>query len=193
MSSPSQSPANGIRDSDAGRLLPVVTYEFQHEIEQFLYAEAELLDERRFDEWLELLADDIHYFMPVRTNRLPRDQHLEVRPAREGGHFDEDKSTLRFRVRKLGIEQFWAEVPASRTRHLITNVRIRPASVDGEYQVRSSFHFYRSRHERQVENLIGGREDLLRRADGGYGFQIARRTIYLDQALVLTAGITTFL
>ena len=167
--------------------------ELQHEIEQFLYAEAELLDERRFEEWIELVADDVHYFMPARDNRLPRDTHLEVRPPSAGGHFDDDKQSLSMRVRKLGMEQSWSEYPASRTRHLITNVRVRPSAAPGEYEVRSSFHFYRSRHERQVEHLVGGREDLLRRVEGGYGFQIARRTIYLDQSLVHTAGITTFL
>ena len=173
--------------------MSLVKPEFQHEIEQFLYAEAEFLDERRFEEWLDLVADDIHYFMPARDNRLPRDTHLETRPAGAGGHFDDDKESLSMRVRKLGMEQSWSEYPASRTRHLITNVRIRPSEAPGEYEVRSSFHFYRSRHERQIENLVGGREDLLRRVEGSYGFQIAKRTIYLDQSLVLTAGITTFL
>lgn len=170
-----------------------VAPELQQEIEGFLYAEAELLDERRFEEWLKLLADDIHYFMPVRTNRLPKDQHLETRPVQEGGHFDDDKATLRIRVRKLGIEQSWSEYPASRTRHMVTNVRVRQTERDGEYEVRSYFHFYRSRHERQVDHLIGGREDLLRRTNNAYGFEIARRTIHLDQALILTAGITNFL
>lgn len=174
--------------------MSTVSPQLQHEVEQFLYTEAELLDERRFEQWVELLDEDIHYFMPVRTNRLPRDQHLEARPASEGGHFDEDLASLRHRVRKLGMEQSWSEVPASRTRHLITNVRVREGDAEGEYHVRSSFHFYRSRHDRQPEHLVGGREDVLRRTPGeGYGFRIARRTIYLDQALVHTAGITTFL
>ena len=91
------------------------------------------------------------------------------------------------------MEVSWSEVPASRTRHLVTNVRIRFAETPSEYLVRSSFHFYRSRHERQIDHLVGGREDLLRRTDGAYGLEIARRTIHLDQSLVHTAGITTFL
>ena len=165
----------------------------QHEIEQFLYAEAELLDERRFDEWITLMADDIRYRMPVRENRSFRDVHLET--AGEGGaaHFDDDKASLTLRVRKLGLEISWSEVPASRSRHLVTNVRIRPGDAPDEYTVRSSFHFYRSRHERQVDHLVGGREDLLRRARNDYGFEVAGRTIHLDQSVVLTSGITTFL
>ena len=174
-------------------MMATIDAALQHEIEQLLYTEAELLDERRFPEWLELLADDIHYFMPARDDRLPRDIHLEARPPSAGGHFDDDKSSLTVRVRKLGMEQSWSELPASRTRHLITNVRIRAGETPGEYDVRSSFHFYRSRHERQIEHLIGGREDLLRRCENDHGFEIAKRTIYLDQSLVHTAGITTFL
>lgn len=41
------------------------------EIEQFLYREARLLDDRQFQEWLDLLTDDIRYWMPVRSNRYP--------------------------------------------------------------------------------------------------------------------------
>ena len=47
----------------------------EREIEQFLYHEAELLDERRFSEWIELIADDIHYHMPIRRNVKFGEQH----------------------------------------------------------------------------------------------------------------------
>ena len=46
--------------------------ELYYEIEQFLLDEADLLDERRFEEWLELMTDDVHYWMPTRANRLAR-------------------------------------------------------------------------------------------------------------------------
>ena len=41
------------------------------EVEQFLYREARMLDDRKFHEWLEILANDIRYWMPVRSNRYP--------------------------------------------------------------------------------------------------------------------------
>jgi benzene/toluene dioxygenase beta subunit len=50
-----------------------VTPELQQEIEQFLYHEARVLDERRYEEWYALLTDDIHYYMPTRYNRLKRE------------------------------------------------------------------------------------------------------------------------
>ena len=50
-----------------------VTPELQQEIEQFLYHESRVLDDRRYEEWFKLLADDLHYFMPTRYNRLKRE------------------------------------------------------------------------------------------------------------------------
>ena len=174
-------------------LTQAVTPQLQWEVEQFLYAEARLLDERRFTEWYTLVADDIHYFMPTRVNRLPNEQHLEVRAANQGAHFDDDKQRLGLRVKKLGIDRNWSEYPASRTRHLITNVWIAPGEREGEYRVQSYFHFYRSRMDRQVENLVGVRDDILRRATNPYGFELAQRTISLDQTVLLSGSITTFL
>ena len=45
----------------------------QHEVEQFLYHEARLLDERKFDDWLALLTDDVHYWMPIRRTTTVRE------------------------------------------------------------------------------------------------------------------------
>ena len=52
----------------------------KEEIEQFLYREAELLDERRYEEWLELFTEDAHYFMPMRRN-VPHDEPERSSPA----------------------------------------------------------------------------------------------------------------
>ena len=52
--------------------MPGMNEDVSREVEQFLYREARLLDERRFHEWLELLTDDVHYWMAGRTNRYPR-------------------------------------------------------------------------------------------------------------------------
>jgi 3-phenylpropionate/cinnamic acid dioxygenase small subunit len=66
------------------------------QIEEFLFDEAALLDERRFTEWLDLLADDLHYFMPVRRN-VRFGEHAANENTRSDGDsswFDEDKWTL---------------------------------------------------------------------------------------------------
>jgi len=108
------------------------------EVEQFLYREARLLDERRFHVWLELLTDDVHYWMAARTNRYPRRSKAIaiLDPARyveddmtkedELAIFDETKATLSGRVARLDTGMAWAEDPPSRTRHLITNIEVEP-------------------------------------------------------------------
>ena len=61
------------------------------EVEQFYYEEAELLDDGRFADWLDLLADDLDYWMPTRTNRLRRQQALSIAARGEAALYDETK------------------------------------------------------------------------------------------------------
>src|SRR6266704_2877996 len=98
--------------------------ELLREVEQFLYREARLLDERRFHEWLELLTDDLEYWMPVRTTRARGDEDNEFAKPGETAFFDDTKETIDIRVRKLDTGFSWSEDPPSRTRHLVNNVRI---------------------------------------------------------------------
>jgi 3-phenylpropionate/cinnamic acid dioxygenase small subunit len=84
------------RDSALDRLL------LEAEIERFFSAEAELLDERRFDDWLELLHDDIRYWMPIARNVRFNQPELEyTREGAEANWFDEGKDTLKKRVLQL--------------------------------------------------------------------------------------------
>jgi 3-phenylpropionate/cinnamic acid dioxygenase small subunit len=173
------------------RLPALVAPVLQQEIEQFLYAEAAVLDARQFDVWLTLLAHDLHYFMPVRRTMQRRERDLEISAPDEVALFDEDKPSMEVRVRRLNTGLAWAEEPPSRTRHLVSNVRIEELA-GGQYAVRSYFALHRSRLERDVDLFFGERLDTLRRADNGYGFVIARRTVYLDQATVLAPNLSMF-
>lgn len=169
-----------------------VTPNLQFEIEQFLYAEADLLDRRRFHDWYALLAEDIHYVMPVRFNRLRREMDHEFSRPDEVAHFDEDKRSLLVRIKRLDTGQAWAEEPPSRTRHMVTNVRVNPTDSPDEYVVACCFYLYRSRLERQIDTFVGGREDVLRRADNTFGFEIAKRTIFIDQTLITANNMSVF-
>ena len=163
----------------------------EREIEQFLYMEAELLDERRFSEWIELIADDIHYHMPIRRNVKFGEQHRENSdPESEISWFDEGKETLAGRVRQINTGIHWAEEPLSRVRHIITNVQIHDIAGD-ELKVRSRFIVYRNRMQDEVDLFAGKREDTLRR-DPTTGWKIAKRTIILDQNVLLAKNITFF-
>jgi 3-phenylpropionate/cinnamic acid dioxygenase small subunit len=162
------------------------------EVEDFYYAEAELLDNRQFREWFTLLADDIRYWMPIRHNPLERCSDIkdELSKAGEGFYFDDDKASLRIRVERVYARNAWAEMPPSRTRHLITNVRIK--NDDGNaIEVHANFIVYRTRMETDQDLFVGERQDMLRRANGT--FQIARRTIILDQAVLSAKNISVFL
>ena len=171
---------------------PVVTPELQFQVEQFLYYEAGLLDDSQFRAWFGLLADDIEYVMPIRPNRLRRDlSKPSGLPAM--AHFDEDKASLDLRVRQLESGKHWAEEPPSRTRHLVTNVRIRPrpdGDPAGDLDVTSNFLCYRNRLDTEVDIWAGQREDVLRRHDGT--FRVTRRTVLLDQAVVLSKNLSVF-
>jgi len=168
-----------------------VTPELQQEIEQFLYHEARILDERRHEDWYALLADDLHYFMPTRYNRLRREAEKEFSAPDEAAFFDEDKQSIAMRIRRLNTGKAWAEDPPSRTRHLVSNVVIRQRG-NGEYAVDCYFMIYRSRLEREVEMFVGMRHDVLRRTGTAAGFQLAKRTIILDQATLLARNLSFF-
>ena len=163
----------------------------QQEIEQFLYHESRVLDERRYEEWYALLTDDIHYYMPTRYNRLKREADKEFSAPDEAAFFDEDKRSIAQRIRRLNTGMAWAEDPPSRTRHMVSNVMIRPRG-NGEYEVDCYYMLYRSRLEREVEMFVGMRHDVIRRASNTAGFMIAARTIILNQAILMARNLSFF-
>ena len=172
------------------------------EVEQFLYREVRLLDERRFHEWLELLTDDIRYWMAGRTNRYPRsskaisildpERYVEDDVIKEDelAIFDEDKGSLSGRVARLDTGMAWAEDPPSRTRHLISNIEVEPGETAQEIKVYSNFVVYRSRAETEQDFYVGARRDVLRRVAGAW--KIAGRKITLDQNVLLAKNVSIF-
>ena len=165
------------------------------EVAEFLYREAELLDERRYDDCLGLLADDIRYWMPMRRNvKFGEEAREFTREGQDIAWFDEGKDTLTRRVRQIQTGIHWAEEPQSRIAHLVSNVQLVEASPSvaepQEVAVKCRFLIYRNRVETETDLLVGKREDLLRRVDGHW--QIARRKIVLDQNVLLAKNLTFF-
>ena len=161
-----------------------VSAELQHEVEQFLYEEADLLDNRQLREWLDLVAEDIRYEVRTRSNTDPYD---DTYPA-TSLVFEDNLESLTWRVKRVESGMGWAEEPPSRTRYLITNVKIRP--TEEGLEVRSSFLLYRNRLEIMNHFLIGERVDLLRPVDTEAGFVIARRVATLDQNVILSNNLS---
>ena len=163
----------------------------QQEVEAFLYREARYLDERKLTEWLDFMAEDVHYFMPIRRNIKYGDWDLEYSdPEREISYFDEGKDILVGRVRQLNTGVHWAEEPVSRFEHLISNVEILKEEGD-TVEVASKFYVYQNRLQDEVQVFCGRRYDLLRR-DSVTGFKIVKRTILLAQNVLLPKVINTF-
>jgi biphenyl 2,3-dioxygenase beta subunit len=158
------------------------------EVEEFLFAEAALLDERRYDEWLALLTDDIHYWMPIRRTTTARELAHEFTQPGGMAYFDDDKTTLTVRVQRLSVGRAWAEDPPSRTRHILTNVRVLELEGD-EIDVTANFQLYRTRLNSEEDSWIGRRDDRLRRVDGR--LMLARRHIFLEQTVVLSQNMSS--
>lgn len=186
-----------------------------HELCQFLFHEAELLDDGLFEDWLALFAPEARYRVPIRTNRLARERDRSLSRPGELHLFDDDKESLSWRVGQMASDRHWAEDPPSRTRHLVSNVRARPAGPDGHtFTVRSNFLCYRNRLADEVDLWAGERHDVLRRPHAGdvgigigigmsegngegerdgWGWLISERTVLLDQSVVLSKNLSVFL
>ena len=177
------------RETKIARLL------LTQEIAEFLYREAELLDERRYDDWLALLAEDIRYWMPMRRNvKFGEEAREFTRVGQDIAWFDEGKDTLTRRVRQIQTGIHWAEEPVSRISHLVSNVQLVEATPSfaepRELTARCRFLIYRNRVETETDILVGKREDVLRRDSEEW--RIARRTILLDQNVLLSKNLTFF-
>jgi 3-phenylpropionate/cinnamic acid dioxygenase small subunit len=171
-------------------------FALKQEIEDFLYREADLLDQRRFKEWLELLAEDLVYFMPIRRN-VKFGQHAERENTRQGegiSWFDEDKWTLTKRVEQILTGVHYAEEPLSRVTHMVSNVRLMEVSPSAEdacdVTVGCRFLVYQNRVEYESTTFIGRRTDKLRRV--GESWQIARRELILEQNVLLAKNLSVF-
>ena len=178
--------SNQTHDS-AGRLERLL---LTRELEEFLYAEAELLDTRRFTEWLALLTEDIRYWMPIRRNVKFGEQDREnTRAQQDMNWFDEGKATLAQRVQQLLTGVHWAEEPVSRVCHMVSNVQVVQVALP-EVTVTCRFLVYRNRLQDETDFFVGKREDVLRQVNGQW--QIARRKILLDQNVLLAKNLTLF-
>ena len=181
-----------MRTLPAGRILYL---DLLREVEDLLYGEADLLDERRYDEWLALFTGDVRYWMPLRKNVEWARRDADISPEDQVGWIDDDKATLEKRVKQLQTGVHWAEEPLSRVSHVVSNIRLaQPVDTleDGHSMlVKSHFIVYRNRLEKETDLLVGRREDTLRRVAGA--LKIARRKILIEQSVLMAKNLTVFL
>lgn len=174
-------------------------FALQAEIADVLASEAELLDSRCYEEWLDYLADDIVYFVPMQRNVVVG-SHADRESTSEGtdmSWFEDDKWTLAKRVEQIRTGVHWAEEPSSRVTHVVTNAQVQRAkpSVDeaDEVDVRCRFIVYQNRVDYEEYFFVGKRTDTLRRADNALGWELVRREVTLDQSVLLAKNLTVFL
>jgi 3-phenylpropionate/cinnamic acid dioxygenase small subunit len=151
--------------------------------------ETYVLDRQDYEVWLDLLAEDIHYFMPIKVTTA---MGAGYDTARRMAHFDEDRYSLSRRVARFQTEHAWTEDPPSRIRHHLSNVRTFATAHDDELIVESGLLLFRSRGDVREPSLVSaGRSDLLRRTDGRW--LLARRHIAVDESVLRTQNLAIFL
>ena len=163
-----------------------MTHDRRSEVEDFLYHEAALLDAWKLDEWLALLTDDARY-------RVPSNDAPDGDPANTLFLIADDIARIRGRVARLKDPHAHAEFPHSRTRRMITNVRIvGPGSGPGsELDVEANFTVHRFRRGEQVSQFVGRYRYRLRVVDGA--LKIALREAILDSQELGSLGAVSFI
>ena len=138
-------------------------------IEQFVFREVRLLDERRFNEWMALYTDDGFYWVPTR--------HDQASPQDAASIFFDDRKTMLARVTRLAHPDTHIQAPISHTTHLVSNVELEPGPAPaGDITVYAAFLMteYRAGEPRQY----AGRYEYRLRT-GAAGFLIAMKKAVL--------------
>jgi len=153
------------------------------EIEDFLFHEADLLDSWRLDDWLGLLTADVTYYVP--PNDKPDADHRTTLFT-----IADDATRLRERIIRLKDPNCHAEFPPSRTRRMISNVRI--TGIDGDViSVAANFTIHRLRRGGDARQYVGHYRYKLRRE--GDALKIAERRAVLDAEELGALGAVSFI
>ena len=136
----------------------------QHEVEQLLYRQSELLDGKQWQEWIDLFTPDGVYWMP------PEPSHTtwEGMPA----IFAEDKNLMTVRMKRILHPDAWSQRPLWETNHVVSNVVIEK-ETKAEVVVRSRFHMLELRRD-DVRHFAGRYQHTLKRAGHGFAIQLQR-------------------
>jgi 3-phenylpropionate/cinnamic acid dioxygenase small subunit len=128
------------------------------QLTDFVYAEARLLDEQSYDDWLQLFADDGRYWMPLEPGQTDARLHTSL--------MYEDKLLLRVRVERLSGVRTFSQQPKSRCHHLLQQPTIEMAdSVAGRWILRTAFHYVETRRDEQTLFVGWVRHELVAQGD----------------------------
>ena len=161
-----------------------------NQIVEHLYDEASMLDNLDLRTWQKSFTEDIVYQAPVqitgrKSERLPKKRQMM--------HLFENYFSMEMRIHKVhDTAVCWAEEPRSRTRRLITNIRVWKTETENELSVVSYFLIPRNRFESSDYQILSGeRQDRFRLIDGE--LKLARRNIILDMSVLSMPNLAIFL
>ena len=139
----------------------------RHQIENFLYREARLMDENAYDDWFALWTDDALYWIPANADDIDPQRHVSI--------VYEDKARLEDRIERLKSGAAYAQDPKSRMRRVISNIEIEEGA-QGEVIVYSNFNLTELRRSQQ--RTFAGRAIHKLRPEGS-SFKIAYKKVLL--------------
>ena len=145
----------------------------QREVEQFLYLQAELLDGKHWQAWIDLFDAQGVYWMPVMSEQTEWEGSPSI--------FAEDKLMMEIRMGRVSHPNAWSQAPMWETNHLVSHVSLESVS-DKEIRVRSRFHMMELR--RDSVRHFGGRyqHTLIRGNDGALRIRLQRVDMFNSQA-----------
>jgi benzoate/toluate 1,2-dioxygenase subunit beta len=139
-------------------------YDTQRAVEQFLYRQAECLDGKRWDDFIELFSADGTYWMPANPEQTTGDGVPSI--------FWEDRNLMNVRLKRLGHPRAWSQKTAWGTNHVVGNVTIEKESA-GEIVARSRFHMMEFRND-STRHFAGSYIHHLQRTKDGFRIKLQR-------------------
>jgi 3-phenylpropionate/cinnamic acid dioxygenase small subunit len=139
--------------------------DLQHEVEQLLYRQSELLDTKQWQAWIDLFTDDGVYWMPAD----PAHKHWDGVPS----IFAEDTNLMTVRMKRVLHPDAWSQRPLWGTNHVVSNVVLVQDSSPDEIVVRSRFHMMELRRD-DVRHFAGSYTHHLKKRRGNYRIKLQR-------------------
>ena len=167
----------------------LASLELINEVQQFLYREARHHDNEEFREWLDMLTEDIHYWMPYRYQRYRRNEKEPT--IFDTAYYNDDMECLEKRILRTETGTCWSEDPATRAAHVVTNIEVELTDNPDEFRVYSLNTVHRNINEDESHTVVGHRTDLIRRVNGV--LKLAKRKIILDQNIFTNKSLNVYL
>jgi benzoate/toluate 1,2-dioxygenase beta subunit len=160
-----------------------LSFEAQRGVEQFLFLEARLLDERRLSEWLALWTADGMYWIPRSHGQASPYDHISIAW--------EDAMLREVRVTRLANPRNWSQLPPTRTARLLGNVMVDGTTAAGDLVVRAGLQLTEWRSGDVHQQLAGACTYKLR-ADPGGAWKLFMKRVDLVNCDAMLPNIEVF-